>query len=509
MGASIATIAVLLCSSFVDASESSTIDKCTNDPNYRFKGKEDRDCDWVWNKRGGRYCYKDKYKKELKEHCPLTCGECCKDDPNFKFSIEKSKKEDCEWVREKEYRRTEWCKESDVKDACVLSCTFCQGYGSSPPSLTPTLTPVPSLTPSSEPSEPPPPTSTPTLTLAPSSTPSSEPSEPPPPSLTPTLTLAPSLTPSSEPSGTPITKPPTNASPQDPHGITMIYASQDSQNPQSFKENDWVSKWETYTQDVELESVYDVDPNDNRLVLRGNGDIIIKGDGSGELLSEDSPRAYITAGGDEGWEDVEFTAYGKYIDDSMRPKSYSGLTLVARTSHSLNKASACNESIYAGKTCSPCKAAGYYARIYKEGNSNGETSFQKEYYHGTSTVYSASRRVKYFPNNQLPLDTWIGMKFIVYTIPNTNNVKLELYADTTDGENGGTWIKIHEMTDEPGSWKATKNVPSTCSNVPFGVPDGSTILGERDDCFLRSDSSNVLWKKASVRRISENKLDDN
>jgi hypothetical protein len=396
----------------------------------------------------------------LKEHCPLTCGECCKDDPDFKFFKRPGREGDCDWVREKGSRRTKWCKESDVKDACVLSCTFCQGYGSSP-------------------------------------------------TLTPTLTLVPSLTPSSEPSEIPIIKPPTSVSPQDPHGITMIYASQDPQNPLSFKENDWVSKWETYTQDVELESVYDVDPNDNRLVLRGNGDIIIKGDGSGELLSENSPRAYITAGSDEGWEDVEFTAYGKYVDDYKDPKSYSGLTLVARSSHSLNKASACNEPIYAGKTCSPCKAAGYYARIYKEGNSKGETSFQKEYYHASSTVYSASRRVKYFPNNKLPLNTWIGMKFIVYNIPGTDNVKLELYADTTDGENGGTWIKIHEMIDEPGSWKATKNVPSTCSNVSFGVPDGSTILGKRDDCFLRSDASYVRWKKASVRRINNNKLDDN
>jgi hypothetical protein len=40
MGASIATIVVLLCSAFVDTSESSTIDKCTNDPNYRFKNKK-------------------------------------------------------------------------------------------------------------------------------------------------------------------------------------------------------------------------------------------------------------------------------------------------------------------------------------------------------------------------------------------------------------------------------------------------------------------------------------
>ena len=92
------------------------------------------------------------------------------------------------------------------------------------------------------------------------------------------------------------------------------------------------------------------------------------------------------------------------------------------------------------------------------------------------------------------------MKFVVYTIPGTSNVKLELYYDNTDGMNGGNWTLIHEYTDTPGAWVASggKEVPAECTEVP----NGATVLGPRDDCFLRSDSSYVKWKKASVRRIN-------
>ena len=38
--------------------------------------------------------------------------------------------------------------------------------------------------------------------------------------------------------------------------------------------------------------------------------------------------------------------------------------------------------MYSGKTCSPCQAAGYYARIYRApGVGKDEVMFQKEYFH--------------------------------------------------------------------------------------------------------------------------------
>ncbi len=100
------------------------------------------------------------------------------------------------------------------------------------------------------------------------------------------------------------------------------------------------------------------------------------------------------------------------------------------------------------------------------------------------------------------------MKFIVYTIPGTTDVKLELYYDNTDGLNGGNWTLIHEFVDSPTSspWLASggNGVPPECTEVP----NGASILGPRDDCFIPSDSSYVLWKKASVRSIGPGVLLD-
>lgn len=92
------------------------------------------------------------------------------------------------------------------------------------------------------------------------------------------------------------------------------------------------------------------------------------------------------------------------------------------------------------------------------------------------------------------------MKFIVYSVPATSWVKLELYIDTTDGLNGGTWNLVHETTDFPMNWIAAggADVPGECVN---DTPNGSPVYGPRDDCFLRSDSSYVYWKNVSVRRI--------
>ena len=91
-----------------------------------------------------------------------------------------------------------------------------------------------------------------------------------------------------------------------------------------------------------------------------------------------SPRLYLSTVDGSGWENVEITAYARWLTDGTL-KSYSGLTMVARTNH--------------GDFTRGCSAAGYYARLYR---STGEASFQKEYFHDSGTVgtiYSASKRV--------------------------------------------------------------------------------------------------------------------
>jgi hypothetical protein len=189
-----------------------------------------------------------------------------------------------------------------------------------------------------------------------------------------------------------------------------------------------------------------------------------------------SPRLYISTS-EEGWENVEMTAYGRFVIDGNF-LSYSGLTMAARSNHDLYKEDG-------------CEALGYYARIYKY---TGECAFQKEYYHGKKTIYSPSNRVDCFPGG-LPSNQWVGMKFKVTTVPNTNgHVSLELFLDMEDN---GYWTLKHSYIDEPGVWTSSKDVPNECDHN-----NGDTVLGGRNVCFLRSDSQDgntvLQWRDASI-----------
>jgi len=87
------------------------------------------------------------------------------------------------------------------------------------------------------------------------------------------------------------------------------------------------------------------------------------------------------------------------------------------------------------------------------------------------------------------------MKFVVYSVPATSWVKLELYIDTTDGLKGGTWNLVHETLEVAAGGA---EVPAECVN---DTPNGSPVYGPRDDCFLRSDSSYVYWKNKPLKRV--------
>lgn len=257
----------------------------------------------------------------------------------------------------------------------------------------------------------------------------------------------------------------------DARGIVKIYADS------AIAPHNWEDNWLSNSRSM---SSVSTDPKDANATFRGTGRIRVEGS-TGIMSMSNSPRYYV---GDEmgnlKWQNVEMTVYARRVlDSSIKP--HTGFTLVARTNHDLYKED-------------PCQALGYHARIHFE---TGEAAFQKEFYHGSSVIYSASKRTSKVPwGSTVQKSVWIGIKFIVRTLA-SDDVELEMWIDMTDGVDGGKWSKIWSFTDSGTNWRSTKRVPPECS---FG--DEAKILRPGNVVFLRTDSVEQLdWKLFSVREI--------
>jgi hypothetical protein len=199
--------------------------------------------------------------------------------------------------------------------------------------------------------------------------------------------------------------------------------------------HDWQSKWSGSTRT--LENAGNTDPQDSQTAMSGSASrgIVL---GSGEsILHPGTPRLYINKRSSApGFENVEFTAYANWKSDGSET-SNAGFTMVARTNHFQYKDNGCN-------------APGYYVRIWEGSDREGQISFQKEYYHASDTIYSSGIYKGLF--SSFPKNQWIGMKFVVFTIPGTSgDVQLEVYIDRTDGQSGGTWTLEHSYVDRRGA----------------------------------------------------------
>lgn len=73
-------------------------------------------------------------------------------------------------------------------------------------------------------------------------------------------------------------------------------------------------------------------------------------------------------------------------------------------------------------------------------------------------------------------------------------MRLELYRDLTDGENGGEWEKVLDFVDA-GGWGTEDGAP-LC-----GKPADRVITGAHPIVLMRNDKAEVQYKKASVREI--------
>ena len=117
-------------------------------------------------------------------------------------------------------------------------------------------------------------------------------------------------------------------------------------------------------------------------------------------------------------------------------------------------------------------------------------------------MYSNSKRVDCFDGGPLPLNTWVGLKFTVTTMPGTSDVKLELWLDRNDE---GNWELGYEYLDTPDTWMANtdpsinKIVPTECNHE-----DGDTVVRPGRVSFLRTDgladqlTTEVHWRNVTI-----------
>lgn len=232
----------------------------------------------------------------------------------------------------------------------------------------------------------------------------------------------------------------------------------------------WYSKWSN--RKAKTLSSSERDPYDQEFVLRGDG--IAKIDGDGIIhLEGDSPRMYVFDPKKvKKWEDVEVTVYAKRVSE-YGPVSSQGIVIGARSEH--QDATLQN----------PCLGATYYGRVLYD----GRAGFQKEVIHEgvySSNKPSESNKIKWgTPDGTMPVNKWIGVKFIVKNNPDGKSVKLELYIDLTDGYNGGIWKKVAEYVDN-GNWYQN-NSPDIDVVKECGYSSNKVLLNPGTSVFIRND----------------------
>jgi hypothetical protein len=261
---------------------------------------------------------------------------------------------------------------------------------------------------------------------------------------------------------------------RDPFGITELY-------PSVSPASEWTSEhWDGDAYEIDGR----IDDNDPLAIsgMRGTGSLEVTG--TGELvMSGEQPRIYVYPGDGGPWTNVEITVYYQRVEDDAT--AYAGLVVGARS----------GEDGHTDATA--CDAHTYYARLRHD----GAIDFEKELKHPASATRSRIQpETVWPPDGELPFDTWIGWKFVIYNLAAGAGVKLEAYRDLSGGANGGDWELMNETIDD-GGWA----VESDCDeHAPSGGESDLVVLDGGVSFIRNTGVSEARYRWFSVREIVGN-----
>ncbi len=221
------------------------------------------------------------------------------------------------------------------------------------------------------------------------------------------------------------------------------------------------------------------------------GGFYVDGQGTMQMLGS-GPRFHIN--GQQSWAtnkqkflNVEYTGYFKR--DALGGENYGGMVVGVRSGALGHGSSGGNN----------CDAHTYYARF----RNDGKWDFEKEWKHPGSYYRSGAgvgHQDPLWGGTVLPVDKWIGMKYVVYN-KDDSTVRLELYIDsTTNATPPGKWELVGVAEDAGADWSGASYGATTIDGCSY-TDAKAAILQAGDAIIMRSDNDHPYYKYVSVREI--------